>query len=196
MKKLYMKRIWIFVVFLTAAGFSSFAQFPSQGGNPSGRRGFGGQAPSIGHFYGKIVDAKTNKGLDGVSVQLVQSKFDTVTKKRKDTVIAGMITESKGNFSLENLPIFGNFRLKITAIGYKVMEQKVAFDIKFTPGQDMQQALNNVDKDLGNIKLETSAETLGEVTVTASKPLMQLGIDRKIYNVEKDISVTGGSAID
>ena len=77
-------------------------QFPMGGGRQ------GGQAPpSIGHFYGKIVDSKTNKGIDGVSVQLYQNKMDTATKKRKDVPISGMITESKGNFSLENLPIFG-----------------------------------------------------------------------------------------
>jgi len=191
-----MKRIWILVVLIVTTFYSSFAQFPGQGGNPSGRRGFGGQAPSIGHFYGKIVDAKTNKGLDGVSVQLIQSKFDTARKQRRDTVIAGMITESKGNFSLENLPIFGNFRLKITAIGYKIYDEKVAFDLKFKPGMDMQQAMNNVDKDLGNIKLQQDAQTLDQVTVTASKPLIQLGIDRKIYNVEKDITASGGTAID
>ncbi|HSZ85540.1 MAG TPA: hypothetical protein VK787_05890, partial [Puia sp.] len=71
--------------FLTEA----YAQFPAGGGQ--GRQG-GGQAPSIGHFYGKIVDAKTNKGMDGVSVQLIQTKFDTATKQRKDVAIAGMIT--------------------------------------------------------------------------------------------------------
>ncbi|HEX4371918.1 MAG TPA: TonB-dependent receptor plug domain-containing protein, partial [Puia sp.] len=173
--------------FLTGA----YAQFPGGGG----RQG-GGQAPSIGHFYGKIVDSKTNKGMDGVSVQLIQSKFDTTTKKRKDVAIAGMITESKGNFSLENLPIFGGFRLKITAIGYKPYDQKVQFDMKFGQGGDMQQALNGVDKDLGNIKLESEAQNLDQVTITASKPLIQLGADRKIYNVEKDISAQGGSATD
>src|SRR5579862_8637736 len=68
--------------------------------------------------------------------------------------------------------------------------------MKFGQGGDMSQALNGVDKDLGNIKLESEAQTLGEVTVTASKPLIQLGADRKIYNVEKDISAQGGSGID
>lgn len=164
-------------------------------GNGQGRR-FGGQVPAIGHFYGKIVDAKTNKGLDGVSIQLIQSRFDTVSKARKDSVISGMITESKGNFSLENLPIFGNFRLKITAIGYKIYDQKVSFDLKANPNGDMQQMMNNVDKDLGNIKLQQDAQTLDQVTVTASKPLMQLGIDRKIYNVEKDLVASGGTAVD
>jgi len=197
MKKLYMKKMVIFVLLINAYSVICTAQAPVQGRNGSGRRGgLGGQAPSIGHFYGKILDAKTNKGLDGVSVQLIQSKFDTVTKKRKDTVIAGMITASKGNFSLENLPIFGNLRLKITAIGYKLYDQKVAFDIKFGQGADMQQMMNNVDKDLGNIKLEVDAQTLEQVTVTSSKPLISLGIDRKIYNVEKDLVAAGGTAVD
>ncbi len=142
------------------------------------------------------MDAKTDKGMDGASVQLIQSKFDTVTRKRKDTVIAGMITAKKGDFSLENLPMFGNFKLRITAIGYKTYEQKVAFQMKMGPGVDMQQALAGVDKDLGNIKLTADAQTLEQVTVTASKPLITMGVDRKIYNVEKDISATGGTGVD
>lgn len=172
-------------------------------GASGGQRGGGmgnGPIPSIGHFYGRIVDAKTDKGLDGASVQLIQSKFDTVTRKRRDTVVSGMITTRKGDFSLENLPIFGNFRLKVTAIGYASYEQKVAFDMKMGGGGagrgDMSQALNAVDKDLGNIKLSGDAQTLEQVTVTASKPLIQMGVDRKIYNVEKDISAQGGTAVD
>ena len=100
------------------------------GGGGGGRRGPGGQVPSIGHFYGKVLDAKTGKGMDGASVQLILTKYDAATHAQKDTVVAGMITERKGDFSLENLPILGNFRLKITAIGYKAYEQKVAFDLK------------------------------------------------------------------
>ena len=183
---------------MVAGSFSTWAQVPDLGGAGGGRRGGfgGGQAANIGHFYGKVVDAKTDKGMDGVSIQLVQSKFDTVTRKRKDSVIAGMITGRKGDFSLENLPIFGNYRLKITAIGYLTYEQKVAFEMKMTKGGDMQQALNAVDKDLGNIRLSEDAKTLEQVTVTASKPLIQMGVDRKIYNVEKDISAQGGTGID
>ena len=187
-----MRKIWLLLIM--AGCYTSQAQMPGGGGG--GRMGANGQAPSIGHFYGKVVDAKTNKGMDGVSIQLIQSKFDTVTRKRKDTIIAGMITGRKGDFSMENLPIFGNFRLKITTIGYATIEQKVAFEMKMTKGGDMQSALNAVDKDLGNIKLTADAQTLGEVTVTASKPLIQMGVDRKIYNVEKDISATGGTGVD
>ncbi|MCH5719975.1 TonB-dependent receptor plug domain-containing protein [Niabella hibiscisoli] len=39
-------------------------------------------------------------------------------------------------------------------------------------------------------------EVLSGVTVTASKPAVQLGIDRKIYNVENNLTSAGGTATD
>ena len=52
------------------------------------------------------------------------------------------------------------------------------------------------EKDLGNIKLNAAATQLQEVTVTASKPLMRLDIDKKVFNVEKNIVNAGGTAVD
>ena len=63
-------------------------------------------------------------------------------------------------------------------------------------GNDPSAMLNALDKDLGNIKLEIDDKLLAGVTVTASKPLLQLGIDRKIFNVDRNITSAGGSAID
>jgi len=166
---------------------------PGGGGRPAGG---GGQNMNMGHFYGKIVDSKTNKGIEAVSIQLIQNKFDTVTKQRKDVVIDGMLTTKSGNFSLENLPIMGNFKLKITAIGYKTIEQKVAFEMKFGQGGDMSQALNAIDKDLGNIKIEQDAQVLEAVTVSGSKALVTSSIDRKVFNVEKNLTSAGGTAVD
>src|ERR1700733_10861350 len=124
-----MRKYWL-LSFVLALSLTGYTQMPPMGGGGAGGARRGGAAPSIGHFYGKVVDTKTNKGLDGVSVQLIQNKYNPATHGQKDTVIAGMITDRHGEFSLENLPIFGNFRLKITAIGYKAYEQKVAFDLK------------------------------------------------------------------
>src|SRR3954468_7074460 len=104
-----MRKIWLMFMMLVAT-WSVNAQAPGMGGNGRQRASGlgGGQGASIGHFYGKVVDSRTDKGIDGVSVQLIQSKFDTVTRKRRDTVISGMITGRKGDFSMENLPLFGN----------------------------------------------------------------------------------------
>ena len=210
-----MRKIWIsFLVMLLSLG--GYGQMPGMGaGMGAARRGPG--VPSIGHFYGKVVDSKTGKGMDGASIQLIQSKYDPVKHAPKDTIIAGMITGRRGEFSLENLPILGNFRLKITAIGFATYDQKIAFDLKglrpggapgapAAPGADdadaqaqiskALQALNAVDKDLGNIKLNEDAQTMETAVVTASKPLISMGVDRKVYNVEKDISAPGGSGVD
>ncbi len=153
-------------------------------------------SPAIGHFYGRIVDAKTNKGLDGTSVQLDLVFFDTLTHNRRDSIIRGAITQSNGDFSFESLPIAGNYHLLLTAIGYKTVDQKVAFNLKDAQSADPEQRLGAIDKDLGNIKMIQDATTLAQVTVTADKPLIQLGIDRKVYNVEKDLSAAGGTAVD
>lgn len=188
-----MRSLLLFVVCAVLCS-SSIAQFPG-GGAPGGARPGGGGIPNIGHFYGRIQDAKTNKGIEAASVQLILTKMDAATKKPKDSIVSGMLTRSNGDFSLENLPIFGNFRLKITAIGYKTIDQKVSFDLKFGQG-DMSQAMNAVDKDLGNFKLEQDAQVMAEVTVTGSKPLIEMGIDRKVFNVEKNINSAGGTAVD
>ncbi|MDF2189337.1 TonB-dependent receptor [Paraflavitalea sp. CAU 1676] len=188
-------RSFLFIALCVVLCNTSIAQFPG-GGAPGGGRPGGGGVPNIGHFYGRIQDAKTNKGIEAASVQLILSKMDPVTKKPKDTVISGMLTRGNGDFSLENLPIFGNFRLKITAIGYKTIDQKVAFEMKMGAGRDMSQAMNAVDKDLGNFKLEQDAQVMDAVTVTGSKPLVEMGIDRKIFNVEKNINSAGGTAVD
>jgi len=174
------------------------AIIPVTRGIGTGRRnGNGrGQSPAVGHFYGRIIDAKTGKGMDGTSVQLILSVFDETKHLRRDSVIRGAITPSNGDFSFENLPILGSFHLKLTAIGYKTIDQKVAFNLKDAQSTDPEQRLGAVDEDLGNIRMEQDASSLQAVTVTAEKPLIQLGIDRKIYNVEKDLSASGGTAVD
>src|SRR5437764_5389630 len=125
-----MRKAFILIIVLNVIGFISKAQMPGGGG-----RAGGGQSMNMGHLYGKIVDKKTNKPIEAVSVEFIQSKFDTVSRKRKDTVLAGMFTDKKGEFSFEGLPLSGNFKLQITTVGYKIIQQKVAFEMK--PGDMM-----------------------------------------------------------
>jgi hypothetical protein len=59
----------------------------------------------------------------------------------------------------------------------------------------MQQMMSMIDKDLGNIKLEEDQATLAGVTVTtAAKPFFEMGVDRKIFNVDKNLVSQGQSA--
>ena len=170
------------------------AQMPGTGGNRPG----GGQNMNLGHFYGKVLESVGNKPLDAASVLLVQNKFDSVTKKRKDVVVSGMLTNKKGEFSLENLNIMAQYKLQITAIGFKPYEQKIAFQLNMAgaKGGDMSSMLSAVDKDLGNLTLSPDAQQLENVTVSASKALFTMSIDRKVFNVEKNLTSVGGTAVD
>jgi outer membrane receptor protein involved in Fe transport len=179
----------ILILFFTVSVL--YAQRPG-GGN----RGNGQQM--TGRLYGKIVEASTGKPVEFASVQLLQNKMDTVTKKRQETVINGMLTQGNGEFSLESVPVFGPLKLKITAIGFKELVENVSFDLKMGGGNngDFSAALNALDKDLGNIKIAIEEKVLGNVTVESSRPGLQLGVDRKIFNVDKNIVSAGGTAVD
>ncbi len=157
----------------------------------------GGRSGMTGAFYGKLVEAKTSKPIEYASVQLVQNKYDSATKKRKEVVISGMLTPHNGEFRLENIPVAGQYKLKVTLIGFKPYEQNVAFDMKRPEnggGNEMGAAL--FDKDLGNIKIDIEDKVLENVTVTSEKPGLQLGIDRKVFNVDKNLVSAGGTAVD
>ena len=172
----------------------TIAQIPG-----AGMRGqMGGQNMNLGHFYGKVLEAINNKPLEAASVVLIQNKFDSVTKKRKDVIVSGMLTNKRGEFSLENLNIMGQYKLKITAIGFKTYEAKAGFEMNMAGARngDMSSMLSAVDKDLGNISLNPDAQQLENVTVSASKAMLEMKIDRKVFNVEKNLTSVGGTAVD
>src|SRR3954454_15627147 len=157
----------------------TIAQPPGGGGQARGN--FAPMAAN-GHFFGKILDAKTNKGLNGATVLLLTTKRDS-TGKTHDMPVATVLTAPNGDFDLDKLPVRGNFTLRVTNIGYTDYSTQVSF----VPG--------SFDKDLGNIKLEQSETNLAGVTVTSTaKPFFEMGVDRRIFNVDKNIVTTGQTA--
>jgi len=185
-----MKNIYLVISFLLVQ-MSSNAQYPAAAGARAA-----GANMNQGHFYGKIIDAN-KKGIEGVTLQIKGSKFDPVTKKTTEAILGTMLTAANGDFSFENLPVMGNFKLSISSVGYKKLEKQLSFGIKMGGGQSMQEMMALVDKDLGNIKLEESPTDLQSVTVTSTaKPQFEMGIDRKIFNVDKNIMSTGQTAVE
>lgn len=188
-----MRNNYLILLLCTFFFSHAYAQTPPSG-TPGNKNSFS-KPMNVGHFYGRVVDAKTKKGIEFASVQLTQSKTDSVTHQPKDELIAGQLTGSNGDFSLEKLPVFGQFTLSITAIGYTTHQQKISFNLKTGQG-NIQQMMNMVDKDLGNIAMNPTTITLEGVTVTDEQPSYELKIDKKVYNVGKDQFATGGTAED
>ena len=170
-----------FLLLLTSLSVSFlYAQWPQGGQRPAGGGNFGGGAN--GHFYGKVVDSKTNKGLNSATVQLITYTKDSTGNAHELPVGTGF-TEANGDFDFDNIPMRGRLTLRVTNIGYK----DTSLAVKPDPG--------STDKDLGNIKLGASEATLQGVVVTSTaKPFFEMGVDRKIFNVDKNIVTTGQTA--
>ena len=174
-----------------------FAQFPGAAGN-------GKSVPNMGHVFGKITDS-IGKPVSDVSIVLLQSKFDSATKKKKDVLLKAMVTKANGEFSFEELPIMGMLKMKISGTGFVPQEQVVSFMPKMDPSAKPGTApsggvpsggMPSFDKDLGKIKLVSDSKELAGVTVKSTAPSMRLDIDKKVFNVEKNIVSAGGTALD
>ena len=120
---------------------------------------------------GKIVDANTNQPLEYATV---------VLKNTKTQAVSGGITDQTGSFNIKN-PI-GTYLISVEFISFKT--------IKF-PVQEI-----SSNKNLGTIKLYEDASSLDEVVVIAEKSTVDIRLDKKIYNVGKDMTVKGGTASD
>jgi outer membrane receptor protein involved in Fe transport len=202
-----MKQLYVSAFLLLAILLPDTSLYAQMGGFPSAGQGGGRQAPKMGKMYGKVIDNKTGRPVDVASVSLLQNN------KGKKVLVQGAVTESNGEFSLENLPMMGQFELIITALGYKDYKQTVAFDMaalmKAGGGARSGQsgdaggipegataALDAINKDLGNIRLEQTTKALEGVTVTAKVPAFSLQGEKKVFNVDQNLTSQGGTAAD
>jgi hypothetical protein len=162
----------LFFIITLFIGLIAKAQMPGMGG-----MGKGMKDPKLGRVFGKVLDASTGKPVEYASVQVLWFS--------KDSLLGGGLVKENGDFAVEGLPSFGQVRVRVKFVGYKDYNQKVYI----VPP-------DKVDQDLGNIKLALDDKLLSEVDVVAEKSAVVLSIDKRTYNVEKDLSVKGGTAVD
>lgn len=112
--------------------------------------------------------------------------YSTVTllSSADSAVVNGAITDDNGSFEITGLNN-GNYILRISGLG---------INTKNIGGISLSQS--SPVKDLGRINVAATAQSLEEVEITSSRPMMEMGIDKKIFNVDKNITAVGGSASD
>ena len=122
-------------------------------------------------IYGKVIDSDTKQPLEYSTI---------VIKNLEGKIITGGITDSNGFFEI---PIAkGTYNIYVEFISFKT----TSF---------LNRTING-PTDLGTIILEIDAESLDEIEVIAEKSTIEIHLDKKIYNVGKDMTVKGGSASD
>lgn len=161
-------------------GFTTaiFAQKPTGAPAANGANAMASRMGNIGRVYGKIVDAETKKPVEFASVVIVRSMG------KKDSILGGGLTLENGDFNIEKLP-FGPLKVKVSFVGY----------LEFTK-TFMLVPPDNAELDLGDLALKTDAKVLDAVQVTAEKSQMVMNLDKKVFNVDKNITATGGTAED
>lgn len=156
---------------LIALGFGRFAMAqPPSGGRPAG-------ATTLGKVFGRVLDGTTGKGAEFATVTVYRTGNDS-------SAIGGDMVRSNGDFSVEKLPA-GALRVVISFIGYTKQERLATINRA------------HPELDLGNITIApSSALQLPDAEVSGERKSMVMHVDRRVFNVEKDLSTQGGTGVD
>ena len=122
---------------------------------------------------GIILDAGDQSALDFVTIALI--------KKGSPKPVAVAVTDTKGVFTIPSVEN-GNYLLRISYVGYSNVIKPVV-----VAGKPI---------DMGVISLSEDSKTLGEVEVVGQASNMHFDVDKKVFNVDQNISAAGGSASD
>lgn len=139
-----------------------------QGGGPGG-----GQ--SLFKVTGQIVDSQTGEPLEYVTAALIS--------ERDSTIAGGAVSGIDGKFEITGRP--GRFTLRIEFLSYKARNIT-----------GIQLSREQMTKDVGKIQMEPNTELLDEVVVEGERSSMTMTLDKRIFNVGKDLTNAGRSAAD
>lgn len=124
---------------------------------------------------GKVID-KTTK---------IPLQFGTITlyNLKDSLVLTGNISDEQGTFLIKTQ--HKNFFIKIEFIAYQAL---IIDTIEFSNTH------NQID--LGLIELVTNTNMMAEVEIRAEKSSVMMNLDKRVFNVGKDLTSTGGTAED
>lgn len=132
-----------------------------------------GNAPAGNWLTGTVVDATTRQALPFTSVAVYKQVAG------KDSLLTGSQTDGQGTFTVPNLPA-GTLTARVTFVGYQPLSQTVR--------------LGQGKTDVGTLLLQPDASTLREVKVVGEKGEMTMTMEKKTFNVAKNLTTIGGTA--
>lgn len=129
-----------------------------------------------GIITGIIIDSLTQKPVEYAAVSAIAM--------RDSSVSGGMVTDELGAFKIDKLKP-GRYFLRIKYIGFN---EKIVNGLVLKPNSP----LISLDK----IFIVPAIENLSEVEIINYTEVMEANLDKRIINVEKDLTSVGGTALD
>ena len=121
---------------------------------------------------GKLVDKTSGEALEFATISFISATPDKSPQ--------GGVTD-----------LDGNYQFNVTPGTYTIKWEYITFKSLIKTGQVI-----DADQDYGTIALEQDVAELDGVLIVAEKTTVDIRLDKKIYNIGKDLTVRGGSASD
>src|SRR5690554_835719 len=121
---------------------------------------------------GKVLDASSRSPLEFTTVIFIDSE---------DTMVSGGITNQNGEFNI-----------KVPAGTYTVRYEFLSFKTKDIENQ----VISKGNRELAPVYLEEDSAVLNEVVIRAETTEVQINLDKKVYNIGKDLTTSGATISD
>ena len=135
--------------------------------------------PAIGIVQGTIVDSVSSKPIEYASVSLVELEHNEL--------VTGGLSNKNGRLNITEIPL-GRYAAVIEFIGYN---KKEISPIILYPSEG-----GGIRHDFGTVQLSVSAVNMSEIEVIGDESTFIQTIDKKIFNVGRDLSSSGGTGSD
>ena len=135
--------------------------------------------PAIGVFQGSIKDSTSMKPIEYASVSLVDLEHNEL--------VTGGLSDKNGLVNITEIPL-GKYIAVIEFMGYK---KKEIGPFNIFPGEG-----GGIRQNFGEVKMSISSLNMATVEVYGEESTFIQTIDKKIFNVGRDLSSSGGTGSD
>ena len=137
------------------------------------------EMPAIGVLQGSIKDSTSMKPIEYASVSLVDLEHNEL--------VTGGLSDKNGLVNITEIPL-GKYVAVIEFMGYK---KKEIGPLNIFPGEG-----GGIRQNFGEVKMSISSLNMATVDVLGEESTFIQTIDKKIFNVGRDISSSGGNGAD
>ena len=135
--------------------------------------------PAIGVLQGSIKDSTSMKPIEYASVSLVDLEHNEL--------VTGGLSDKNGLVNITEIPL-GKYVAVIEFMGYK---KKEIGPLNIFPGEG-----GGIRQNFGEVKMSISSLNMATVDVYGEESTFIQTIDKKIFNVGRDLSSSGGTGSD